>query len=406
MSIAKTIYVAGTFDTKGDELRYVAALIREQSMPAVLVDLSTAKPSADADIDAKRVAGFHPGGIEAVFTGDRGSAVSAMGLAFERFILSRDDVGGIIGLGGSGGTAVVTQAMRALPVGTPRVMVSTVAAGNVSAYVGPNDIAMVNSITDIAGLNRISRTVLANAANSIAGMVRNRRDAEQDDRPALGLTMFGVTTPCVTQVVEQLRDRYECLVFHATGIGGQSMEKLASSGYLAGVLDITTTEVCDLLFDGILPATEERFGFLAQSNLPYVGSCGALDMVNFAGLETVPEKYRHRNLYVHNPQITLMRTTVEENVAMGKWIGERLNRSIGPVRFLLPTGGVSLLDAPGQPFHDPEADEALFTAIENTVQQTDERRVLRVPHAINAPQFSSEILRHFNEISRGSSYEV
>ncbi len=406
MSIAKTIYVAGTFDTKGDELRYVAELIRAQSMPAVLVDLSTVKPSADADIGAKQVAGFHPDGVGAVFTGDRGSAVSAMGLAFERFILSRDDVGGIIGLGGSGGTAVVTQAMRALPVGTPRVMVSTVAAGNVSAYVGPNDIAMVNSITDIAGLNRISRTVLANAANSIAGMVRNRRDAEQDDRPALGLTMFGVTTPCVTQVAEQLRDRYECLVFHATGIGGQSMEKLASSGYLAGVLDITTTEVCDLLFDGILPASEERFGFLAQSNLPYVGSCGALDMVNFAGLETVPEKYRHRNLYVHNPQITLMRTTVEENVAMGKWIGERLNRSIGPVRFLLPTGGVSLLDAPGQPFHDPEADEALFTAIENTVQQTDERRVLRVPHAINAPQFSSEILRHFNEISRGSSYEV
>lgn len=402
MSIAKTIYVAGTFDTKGDELRYVAELIRAQSMPAVLVDLSTAKPSADADVDAREVAGFHPGGVAAVFTGDRGSAVSAMGLAFERFILSRDDVGGIIGLGGSGGTAVVTQAMRALPVGTPRVMVSTVAAGNVSAYVGPNDIAMVNSITDIAGLNRISRTVLANAANSIAGMVRNRREAEQDDRPALGLTMFGVTTPCVTQVVEQLRDRYECLVFHATGIGGQSMEKLASSGYLAGVLDITTTEVCDLLFDGILPATEERFGFLAQSDLPYVGSCGALDMVNFAGLETVPEKYRHRNLYVHNPQITLMRTTVDENVAMGKWIGERLNRSIGPVRFLLPTGGVSLLDAPGQPFHDPEADEALFTAIENTVEQTDERRVLRVPHAINAPEFSSEILRHFNEISRGS----
>ena len=406
MSIAKTIYVAGTFDTKGDELRYVAELIRAQSMPAVLVDLSTAKPSADADIGAKHVAGFHPGGAEAVFTGDRGSAVSAMGLAFERFILSLDDVGGIIGLGGSGGTAVVTQAMRALPVGTPRVMVSTVAAGNVSAYVGPNDIAMVNSITDIAGLNRISRTVLSNAANSIAGMVRNRREAEQDDRPALGLTMFGVTTPCVTQVVEQLRDRYECLVFHATGIGGQSMEKLASSGYLAGVLDITTTEVCDLLFDGILPATEERFGFLAQSSLPYVGSCGALDMVNFAGLDTVPEKYRHRNLYVHNPQITLMRTTVDENVAMGKWIGERLNRSIGPVRFLLPTGGVSLLDAPGQPFHDPEADEALFAAIESTVQQTGERRIVRVPHAINAPEFSSEILRHFNEISRGSSYEV
>lgn len=401
MTVPKTIYVAGSCDTKGDELRYVTDLIRAQAMSAILVDLSTDKPSANADVDARTVAGFHPGGADAVFTGDRGSAVSAMGLAFERFILSRDDVGGMIGLGGSGGTAMVTQAMRVLPVGTPRVMVSTVAAGNVSAYVGPNDISMVNSITDIAGLNRISRTVLSNAANSIAGMVSNRLEPEQDDRPALGLTMFGVTTPCVSQIVEQLGDRFECLVFHATGIGGQSMEKLAASGFLAGVLDITTTEVCDLLFGGILPATEERFGFLAQSNLPYVGSCGALDMVNFAGKDTIPEKYRDRNLYVHNPQITLMRTTVEENAAMGTWIGERLNRSCGPVRFLLPLGGVSLLDAPGQPFHDPEADEALFTAIESTVQKTDDRQVIRVPHAINSSEFSAEAVRHFNVITKG-----
>ncbi|WP_428424933.1 Tm-1-like ATP-binding domain-containing protein [Pararhizobium sp.] len=401
MTVPKTIYVAGSCDTKGDELRYVTDLIRAQAMSAILVDLSTDKPSANADVDARTVAGFHPGGAEAVFTGDRGSAVSAMGLAFERFILSRDDVGGMIGLGGSGGTAMVTQAMRVLPVGTPRVMVSTVAAGNVSAYVGPNDISMVNSITDIAGLNRISRTVLSNAANSIAGMVSNRQEPEQDDRPALGLTMFGVTTPCVSQIVEQLGDRFECLVFHATGIGGQSMEKLAASGFLAGVLDITTTEVCDLLFGGILPATEERFGFLAQSNLPYVGSCGALDMVNFAGKDTIPERYRDRNLYVHNPQITLMRTTDEENAAMGTWIGERLNRSCGPVRFLLPLGGVSLLDAPGQPFHDPEADEALFTAIESTVQKTDDRQVIRVPHAINSSEFSAEAVRHFNEITKG-----
>lgn len=401
MTTPKTIYVAGSCDTKGAELRYVTDLIRTQTLPVVLVDLSTDKLSANADVDAPTVASFHPGGAEAVFTGDRGSAVSAMGLAFERFILSRNDVAGMIGLGGSGGTAMVTQAMRVLPVGTPRVMVSTVAAGNVSAYVGPNDISMVNSITDIAGLNRISRTVLSNAANSIAGMVRNRQEPEQDDRPALGLTMFGVTTPCVSQIVEQLGDRFECLVFHATGIGGQSMEKLAASGFLAGVLDITTTEVCDLLFGGILPATEERFGFLAQSNLPYVGSCGALDMVNFAGKDTVPEKYRHRNLYVHNPQITLMRTTAEENVTMGKWIGERLNRSHGQVRFLLPLGGVSLLDAPGQPFHDQEADEALFAAIESTVQNTDERRVVRVPHAINSPEFSAQAVRHFNEITKG-----
>jgi len=398
MTLPRNIYVVGTFDTKGDELRYVAQLLKQQGLPVILVDISTQKPQENVDISAQNVASHHPQGAGSVFLSDRGHAVSSMALAFERFILSRDDVGGIIGLGGSGGTALVTQGMRALPVGTPRMMVSTVAAGDVSAYVGPNDIAMMYSITDIAGLNRISRTVLSNAAHAIAGMVRHRQPVAADDRPALGLTMFGVTTPCITQTVEQLQQRFECLVFHATGIGGQSMEKLAASGFFAGILDITTTEVCDLLFGGILPATPDRFGFLEKSPLPYVGSCGALDMVNFAAPETVPEKYRQRNLYVHNPQITLMRTTSEENEIIGKWIGERLNRSIGPVRFLLPLGGVSVLDAPGQPFYDAQADEALFQAIEDTVEVTRLRQIIRVPHAINSPEFSAEIVRQFNEI--------
>lgn len=333
-----------------------------------------------------------------MFTGDRGSAVAAMGLAFEGYMRRRGEVAGVIGLGGSGGTAIITQGMRALPIGTPRVMVSTVTVGNVSAYVGPNDIAMVNSITDIAGLNRISRLVLSNAANALSGMVKHPRDQQADERPALGLTMFGVTTPCITHITDALRDHYECLVFHATGIGGQSMEKLAAGGFLKGVLDITTTEVCDLLMGGILPATPERFGFLARSPLPYVGSCGALDMVNFGAKNTVPAHYRQRNLYEHNPQITLMRTTPDENTAMGRWIGERLNHSIGPVRFLLPEGGVSLLDAPGQPFWDPQADAALFEAIEETVKTTAQRRVIRVPHAINSPEFAAEALRHLNDI--------
>jgi len=307
------------------------------------------------------------------------------------------------GLGGSGGTSVISQGMRALPAGTPRLMVSTVAAGDVSAYVGPNDITMMYSITDIAGLNRISRTILANAAHAMTGMVRHQHMIATDDRPALGLTMFGVTTPCINQIVEGLQDKYECLVFHATGVGGQSMEKLAASGFFVGVLDITTTEVCDLLFGGILPAKPDRFGFLAQSPLPYVGSCGALDMVNFAVPETVPEKYRQRNLYIHNPQITLMRTTAEENDIMGHWIGERLNHAVGPVRFLLPEGGVSLLDAPGQPFHDKQADEALFQAIEKTVKQTDLHQIIRVPYAINSPEFSHEAIKQFYEISGGQS---
>jgi len=403
MTSAKSIYVVGTFDTKADELIHVANLIKKQGMTAILVDISTQNPSHHADISAKIVASFHPNGVDGVFTSDRGSAVAAMALAFERFILTREDVGGVLGLGGSGGTAMISQGMRALTVGTPRLMVSTVAAGDVSAYVGPNDIAMMYSITDIAGLNRISRTILANAAHAMVGMVRHQQIIISDDRPALGLTMFGVTTPCINQIVDGLQERFECLVFHATGVGGQSMEKLASSGFFAGVLDITTTEVCDLLFGGILPAKPDRFGFLAHSSLPYIGSCGALDMVNFAAPETVPEKYRQRNLYVHNPQITLMRTTIEENEIMGRWIGERLNRSIGPVRFLLPEGGVSLLDAPSQPFHDTKADEALFQAIEKTVKQNDLRQIIRVPYAINSAEFSHEVIKQFHEISRGQS---
>ncbi|WP_370679915.1 Tm-1-like ATP-binding domain-containing protein [Comamonas sp. GB3 AK4-5] len=401
MSTEKTVYVVGCCDTKETELAYVATRIRQQGLRVQVVDVSTHQPSTMADIDARQVAACHPGGADAVFTGDRGTAVAAMGDAFEHFMRARSDVAGVIGLGGSGGTSIVTQGMRTLPVGTPRLMVSTVAAGNVSSYVGPNDIAMVNSITDIAGLNSISRVVLSNAANAMAGMARGERDQTQDDKPAIGLTMFGVTTPCITEISAQLQDRYECMVFHATGIGGQSMEKLAASGFFQGVLDITTTEVCDLLFGGVLPATQDRFGFLAERALPYVGSCGALDMVNFGAKDSVPAHYRERNLYVHNPQITLMRTTREENIAMGRWIGERLNRAIGPVRFLLPEGGVSVLDAPGMPFHDPEADAALFQAIEDTVQQTALRQIIRVPHAINSPEFAALAVQHFHDITQG-----
>ncbi|MDR2326014.1 MAG: Tm-1-like ATP-binding domain-containing protein [Acidovorax sp.] len=401
MSTEKTVYVVGCCDTKQTELAYVATRIRQQGLRVQVVDVSTHQPSATADIDARTVAACHPGGADTVFTGDRGTAVAAMGDAFEHFMRARSDVAGVIGLGGSGGTSIVTQGMRALPVGTPRLMVSTVAAGNVSSYVGPNDIAMVNSITDIAGLNSISRVVLSNAANAMAGMARGERDLTQDDKPAIGLTMFGVTTPCITEISARLQERYECMVFHATGIGGQSMEKLAASGFFRGVLDITTTEVCDLLFGGVLPAAPDRFGFLAERALPYVGSCGALDMVNFGAKDSVPAHYQGRNLYVHNPQITLMRTTREENIAMGRWIGERLNRAIGPVRFLLPEGGVSVLDAPGMPFHDPEADEALFQAIEDTVQQTALRQIIRVPHAINTPEFAALAVQHFHDITQG-----
>ena len=319
-------------------------------------------------------------------------------------------VAGVISAGGSGGTALATPAMQALAVGVPKVMISTVASGDVSRYVGPSDIMMLYSVTDVQGLNSISRRVLANGAHAMAGMVANRGDetsvrarararTARPDRPAIGLTMFGVTTPCVRQVSARLEDRYDCLVFHATGTGGRSMEKLVDSGHLAGVLDVTTTEVCDLLMGGVFPATEDRFGAVIRTRTPYVGACGALDMVNFGPYDTVPERYRGRTLYRHNPQVTLMRTTAEENTRTGRWIGERLNRMDGPVRFFLPEGGVSQLDAPGQPFHDPAADAALFRALEETVRQTGTRRIVRVPHHVNDSAFSEALVDAFESVA-------
>jgi len=393
----KRVYVAGTCDTKGQELAYVKSLIAARGLQAVVVDLST-RESSGGDISAREVAGCHPDGEPAVFTGDRGSAVAAMATAFERYMLARTDIAGLIGLGGSGNTALVTQAMRALPVGVPKLMVSTVASGNVAPYVGPTDVAMMYSVTDIAGLNRISRVVLANAAHAMAGMAQGAARPAESDKPAIGLTMFGVTTPCVTRVTELLGADYDCLVFHATGTGGQSMEKLAESGLLAGVIDVTTTEVADYLCGGTLACTEDRFGAIIRTRLPYVGSCGALDMVNFGALPTVPERFADRNLYVHNPFVTLMRTTPQENDAIGRWIGDRLNRMDGPVRFLLPEGGVSLIDAPGKPFHDPEADAALFAALEATVRQTARRKLVRVPHALNEPTFAASLVACFQDV--------
>jgi uncharacterized protein (UPF0261 family) len=393
------IYVVGTADTKGEELAYLKAKVAEAGGVPLLVDVGTRAAQSAVDVSAQEVAAHHPRGTEAALgTDDRGAAVTAMGEAFARFIASRDDVAGVVGIGGGGGTSIVTAGMRALAVGVPKLMVSTLASGDVSAYVDISDIAMMPSITDAAGLNRISRTVLTNAAFAMAGMARAPREAG-GGKPAIGLTMFGVTTACVTRVAEELRRDYDCLVFHATGTGGRTMEKLADSGMLAGFLDVTTTEVCDLLFDGVLSAGPGRLGAVARTRLPYVGSCGALDMVNFRGIDTVPEKYRGRKLYKHNPQVTLMRTTPAENRQIGAWIAERLNRCDGPVRFLIPEGGVSAIDAPGQPFHDPEADATLFDTLEAELLGTVDRRLIRLPLHINDPEFAAALVRNFREVT-------
>lgn len=399
----KTVYIVGTCDTKGGELRYLRDRIRDTGCRVILVDASVSDLKSevqDVDVHPAEVARFHPDLPKAEQLKDRGKAVAAMSQALVEFIRSRHDVDGIITAGGSGGTALVAPAMRALPVGTPKVLVSTVASGNVAPYVGPTDISMVYSVTDVSGLNRISRVVLANAAHSIAGMVLNKLDAAGDDRLAIGLTMFGVTTPCVQAITRALEKSFECLVFHATGTGGQSFEKLADSRLLAGGIDVTTTEVCDYLVGGVFPCTSDRFGAFVRTGLPYVGSCGALDMVNFGAMETVPSNFRSRRLHMHNPQVTLMRTTPDECNRIGEWIGERLNLCAGPVRFLIPELGVSAIDAPGQPFHDPEADAALFSALERTLRRTDKRQLTRVPLHINNPQFAELLVENFQEVLR------
>jgi len=395
----RSVYVVGTGDTKLLELEYIKGVINAAGVDATLVDVGTTGHESSCDITPTEVAAYHPDGADAVRSDDRGQAVEAMALALERFVEAHaDEIAGIIGAGGSGGTSLVTPAMRALPVGVPKMMVSTVASSNVAPYVGPSDIAMMYSVTDVSGINRISRQVLGNAANAMAGMVANDVPVGDNDLPPVGLTMFGVTTQLVTRLADELADRFDPLVFHATGTGGQSMEKLVDSGMFVAVLDMTTTEVADHIVGGIFSAGLDRIGAIARTGVPYVGSVGAVDMVNFGALDTVPAKFVDRNLYVHNPQVTLMRTTAEENTAIGEFIATKLNACDGQVRFLLPEGGVSAIDAPDQPFHDPEADEALFAAIEANVEQTENRIVTRVPANINDEAFVQAALAALDDV--------
>ncbi|ODU05832.1 MAG: hypothetical protein ABS81_06520 [Pseudonocardia sp. SCN 72-86] len=393
MSLA---YVVGTHDTKAAELSYVAALLRAAGLDVRTVDVSTSDPSgADVSFSAADVAAHHPDSADAVFTGDRGSAVGAMAVALQAFLTSREDLGGVLGLGGSGGTALITPAMRALPVGIPKVMVSTVASGDVAPYVGAADIAMLHSVTDVAGLNRISRQVIGNAAHMLAGALANEVPAAAD-RPAVGITMFGVTTPLVTQILERLGDDVDPLVFHATGTGGRAMEKLVDDGLIGAVLDVTTTEIADLIVGGVMAAGQDRLDAIARTGVPYVGACGALDMVNFGAPDTVPAAFAGRTFYEHNAQVTLMRTTPEENQRFGAFLARKLDALTGPAVFLIPEGGVSALDAPGQAFHDPEADAALFGAIESSVRRAGVVR--RVPHHLNDPAFADAVVAAWKEL--------
>lgn len=393
------VYVIGTCDTKGDELRFACACVRSAGAIPVLVDVSTAVPDGGADVTAATVADCHPQGRGVVLDrNDRGEAVKAMAEALRCYLLQRNDIAAVLGLGGSGNTAIVTEAMRSLPVGVPKVMVSTVASGNVAGFVGPTDIMMMNSVTDIAGLNTISLTVIGNAAHAAAGMALTRLPQLPKSKRSIGYTMFGVTTACVTEIRRRLEPASESFVFHATGSGGQSFEKLAESGFFDVVFDITTTEVADYLVGGLLPCTADRFGAFIRRAMPYVGSVGACDMVNFGARGTVPTQFTGRKLHVHNPHVTLMRTTPEENRKVGAFIVKRLNCMAGPVRFLLPLRGVSAIDAVGQTFHDQQADAALFDSIRAGWRPAAERKLVELDLHINEPAFAEAAIAAYVEM--------
>ncbi|MFG0294707.1 MAG: Tm-1-like ATP-binding domain-containing protein [Maioricimonas sp. JB045] len=398
------IYAVATMDTKGEELAYLAECVRAAGASVRTVDVGTLEPpSVAADISRDEVRGE----AATSTTTDRGEAVTAMGMALADFLVREHAAGrvsGVIGIGGTGGTALITRALRVLPIGLPKVMVSTVASGNTAGYVDCSDITMMPSIVDVAGLNEISKRILANAAHAIAGMVLHQNAQTAAEKVTLGMTMFGVTTPCVNQVREALEETgCDALVFHATGTGGRAMERLVESGMIQGVLDITTTEVPDRLIGGVFPCGPDRFGAVVENGIPCVLSFGAVDMVNFGARPTVPEKFSDRLLYEHNEQITLMRTTVEENREIGRWIAERLGPARAPLVVMIPEGGVSMLDAPGMPFHDPQADAALFDAFESALPSESACKVIRLPYNINDPEFAAAIVEQYLSLDRSCS---
>ena len=388
----RTVVLVGTLDTKGDEYAYLCARLHLHGVNTLLVDAGTLEPPrTEPDIDRLEVAAAGGVDLDALIRArDRGEAVSAMARAAAALIRRLYDEGrcdGVLAAGGSGNTAIATAAMQALPVGVPKLMVSTVAAGNTRDYVGASDVAMMASVTDVAGINSISGRILANAAAAMAGMVQAPPLDLPEQRPLIAATMFGVTTPCVTAAREILEERgYEVLVFHATGTGGDAMEGLIDSGFITAVLDITTTELCDQLVGGVLAAGPNRLAVAGRKGLPQVVSLGALDMVNFGARDTVPPQFEGRNLYVHNPSVTLMRTTPDECVELGRIIAGKLSGASGPVALFMPLNGVSAIDVEGGPFHDPAADQALFDALRENLE--DHVELHELEHNVNDPEFA------------------
>ncbi|MGF7400876.1 Tm-1-like ATP-binding domain-containing protein [Thermoanaerobacterium thermosaccharolyticum] len=398
--MAKTIALLGTLDTKGREFDYIKQIIEKRGHKTIVIDAGImGPPMIHPDIPREEVA--LKGGFtieELISKKDRGFAISLMSKGASTIVqelYKEGKIDGIISLGGSGGTALATAAMRMLPVGVPKVMVSTMASGDTRPYVGVKDITMMYSVVDISGVNRLSSHILANAAGAICGMVESKvfeadEASNGKEKPLIGATMFGVTTPCVEKVRSILEENgCEVLVFHATGTGGMAMESLIESGFINAVADITTTEWCDELVGGVLSAGPTRLEAAGKIGIPQVVSVGALDMVNFGPMDTVPEQFKGRNLYKHNPTVTLMRTTVEENRKLGEIIAEKLNKAKGPVVLFIPLKGVSAIDKEGMPFYDPDADAMLFETLKKHLKPSIEVRELNCN--INDTEFAEAI---------------
>jgi uncharacterized protein (UPF0261 family) len=400
--VAVSVVAIGTLDTKGAEYAFLRDRLVEHGVDVILVDAGVlGEPTTAPDItrdEVARAAGAELADL--VAAGDRGVAVEAMSRGAAAVVerLHREGkLEAVVGMGGTGGTSLVTHAMQTLPVGVPKLVVSTVASGDTRPYVGAVDITMMYSVVDVAGVNQISARVIGNAAAAIAGMARARVPEPAESRPLIGASMFGVTTPCVTRARERLEELgYEVLVFHQTGTGGQSMEELVRAGFIKGVLDVTTTELCDELVGGVLAAHPTRLEVAGSLGVPQVVSLGALDMVNFGPKDTVPEAFKGRRLHVHNPSVTLMRTTPEECAELGRRIARKLASATGPTALFIPLRGISMIATEGQPFHDAAADEALFGAVRENLTPNVELHELDTD--INDPEFALAMANRLHEM--------
>ena len=398
----KTVAIAGTFDSKGLEFGFIQEILQSLGLKTFMIHTGVFEPKLAVDVTNEEIAGMVGGNIKEIAANrDRAAATDVLSRGLEILLPQLYAAGkfdGIISCGGSGGTSLVAPGMRALPIGVPKVIVSTVAGGDVSMYVGTSDIFMYPSIVDVAGLNSISTKIFTNAALAIAGMVKFEVNKTFEKKPLIAASMFGVTTPCVNQAREYLEKQgYEVLTFHATGTGGKAMEGLIRDGYIEGVFDITTTEWCDELMGGNMAAGEQRLEAAALGGIPQVISVGALDMVNFGPISSVPDKYTGRNFYKHNPTVTLMRTTVEENKKLGIAIAGKLNLCRSRAALFLPLKGVSMIDAPGQPFYGPEEDATLFAALrENITNPLVE--IVAIEAHINDTEFSDAAAKKLVEL--------